>query len=333
MEVVPRRTASSLMDALGLGAKGDHVYERVRAQSGRELHSVAAALRRTPQELLTELDALVDYGIVRVEDGRVFVDSPSEAVVRVLTETADGAARAHERLSDMAAAIPLLAGRTAGPQPHEVQDVQPLDGEVTRGGQPVQLVQALIAQSGGEIRWLRPDQFRRTREDAMVEVVREAVEAGRRSRAIYPVRALAEARETLVNRASVGEEVRVLPDLPTRMFIVGTTHAVLPEPLGFVDEPRSLVRQRGLVEALICWFEELWDRALPVPDLERGDGRIDLRKLLLQQLAEGAQDEQIARRLGVSLRTVRRRVADLLSELGVDTRFQAGAEAVRRGWL
>jgi DNA-binding NarL/FixJ family response regulator len=40
----------------------------------------------------------------------------------------------------------------------------------------------------------------------------------------------------------------------------------------------------------------------------------------------------IARSLGVSLRTVRRRIAELLAELGVESRFQAGAEAVRRGW-
>ena len=50
---------------------------------------------------------------------------------------------------------------------------------------------------------------------------------------------------------------------------------------------------------------------------------------LLQQLAAGAKDEQIARTLGLSLRTVRRRVADLMIELGADTRFQAGVEAVR----
>ena len=53
----------------------------------------------------------------------------------------------------------------------------------------------------------------------------------------------------------------------------------------------------------------------------------------LLQLTEGAKDEQIARTLGISLRTVRRRIADLLSELGADSRFQAGVEAVRRGWL
>ena len=29
--------------------------------------------------------------------------------------------------------------------------------------------------------------------------------------------------------------------LDPRMFIIGATHAVLPEPLGFVDEPRKAV--------------------------------------------------------------------------------------------
>ena len=80
-------------------------------------------------------------------------------------------------------------------------------------------------------------------------------------------------------------------------------------------------------------FELMWERAAPVPDMDFGEARPDLRRFLLQQLAAGAKDEQIARTLGISLRTVRRRVADLLIDLGVDTRFQAGAEAVRRGWL
>ena len=74
----------------------------------------------------------------------------------------------------------------------------------------------------------------------------------------------------------------------------------------------------------------MWDRAAPVPELDLGEARPDLRRFLLQQLAAGAKDEQIARALGISLRTVRRRVAGLLIELGVDSRFQAGVEAVRR---
>jgi DNA-binding CsgD family transcriptional regulator len=108
---------------------------------------------------------------------------------------------------------------------------------------------------------------------------------------------------------------------------------VLPEPLGFRDEPRILIRQPSIVGALTLLFESYWDKASVLPDLEPGGTRVDLRSNLLAQLAAGAKDEQIARTLGLGLRTVRRRVADLMIELGVDTRFQAGVEAARRGWL
>ena len=321
------------MTALGFPPGVDRIYERVLKQSGRELVSVAQALLRSPEELLDDLAPLVESEVVRIEGSRVFVESPSAAVARLVSEQASDAARARRRLDALAAAVPFLTAGTARPAPGEVRDVQPLDGEISSGGQPVALIAALIAQSKGDLLWLRPDQWRIPREDAMLEVIRELVASGRRSRAIYPVRALQEAPDTLRARAEVGEQIRVLPDLPTRMFIIGTTHAVLPEPLGFVDEPRSLVRQQGLVEALILWFELMWERAAPVPALDRGQARPDMRRFLLQQLASGAQDEQVARTLGISLRTVRRRIADVLTELGADTRFQAGVEAARRGWL
>jgi DNA-binding NarL/FixJ family response regulator len=117
------------------------------------------------------------------------------------------------------------------------------------------------------------------------------------------------------------------------MIVIGSTHAVLPEPLGFADEPRILVRQPAIVGALKLLFERYWEQATPLPDFDSRKPRVDIRGSLLRQLAAGAKDEQIARTLGLSLRTVRRRVADLMIELGADTRFQAGVEAVRRGWL
>ncbi|MFC4784431.1 DNA-binding response regulator [Nocardioides sp. MAHUQ-72] len=330
---MPRRAPISVMTALGFPPTVDRLYERVLKQSGRELVSVAQALLRSPQELMSDLAPLMEHEVVRIEAGRVFVETPSEALARLVADQAGEAARARRRLDALAAAIPFLTAGAARPAPGEVHDVEPIDGEISSGGQPVALIAALMAQSKGDILWLRPDQWRIPREDAMLGVVRDLIASGRRSRAIYPVRALTEAPDTLRARAEIGEQIRVLPDLPTRMFIIGTTHAVLPEPLGFTDEPRSLVRQQGLVEALTLLFELLWERAAPVPALDRGEARPDLRRFMLQQLASGAQDEQVARTLGISLRTVRRRVADVLTELGADTRFQAGVEAVRRGWL
>ena len=69
-------------------------------------------------------------------------------------------------------------------------------------------------------------------------------------------------------RAGLGEQVRIISEVPTRLFIFGDAHAVIPEPLGFADEPRLLVRQRWIVAALMLLFESLWERAAPVPELE-----------------------------------------------------------------
>ena len=328
------RRPTTVMTALGFSHALDRTYQRLLAQSGRELVSVARALLKTPEELLTEIAPLLERDVVVVDaESRVHVAEPTEAVARILGATAQAAKNAQTQLENVAAAVPFLTGASTRLGPDEVRDVQQIDGEISSGGDVVPLLEMLIRQSPGDLLWLRPDLFLQPREDAMASAVRAAVDAGRQSRAIYPVRALTEARATLVERARVGEQIRVLPTLPTRMLVIGSTHAILPEPLGFVDEPRTLIRQRGLVEALALWFESLWDRADPVHDLERMEPRPDLRRFLLEQLADGAQDELIARRLGVSLRTVRRRVADTMAELGAESRFQAGVEAVRRGWL
>lgn len=54
---------------------------------------------------------------------------------------------------------------------------------------------------------------------------------------------------------------------------------------------------------------------------------------ILQQLLTGATDLTASRLLGLSPRTYSRRVSELLEYLGVESRFQAGVEAARRGWL
>ena len=231
---------------------------------------------------------------------------------------------------DLARSIEFLSAAGSRPGPGEVEDLGGLDGEVSTGGNPLALLTALIESSKGDLLFLRPDAWAMARETAISKVVGRAVASGRRSRAIYPVKVLNQVPEVLRARMDEGEEVRVLDAMPTRLLVISPTHAVLPEPLGYADEPRLLVRQGALVEALTLLFELYWERPLAVPTGRRASTSAPF---LLRQLASGAKDEQIARTLGLSLRTVRRRVADLMIELGVDTRFQAGAEAARRGWL
>ena len=94
--------------------------------------------------------------------------------------------------------------------------------------------------------------------------------------------------------------------------------------------------------SLTVLFETLWRLSVPLhrpePELgSRPDQRVDQPVLrdrqVLMMLAGGATDETIARQLGVSSRTVERRVRALLDRLGAETRFQAGVQAARRGWL
>src|SRR5690606_39837840 len=54
---------------------------------------------------------------------------------------------------------------------------------------------------------------------------------------------------------------------------------------------------------------------------------------LLTLLSAGNTDESAAAQLGVSVRTVRRMVADIMDRLGARSRFQAGVKAADRGWL
>ncbi|RPK62449.1 transcriptional regulator NarL [Streptomyces sp. ADI96-15] len=54
---------------------------------------------------------------------------------------------------------------------------------------------------------------------------------------------------------------------------------------------------------------------------------------VLRLMCAGCTDEVAARRLGVSLRTVRRMVSRLMARLDARSRFEAGVRAGQRGWL
>lgn len=328
----PRAPREGVLSAIGLSAELELAYERLRPQSGRQLDRVAAALLRSPAELLDELAPLVEAGAVRIDGTVIDVATPVEVLRGAVEAQATYAGRAHDVLDGISRAIAILAAEQRLSVTGEAGDSRPVEGEVWIGGDVFGQVRTMLLSTTGDLLWLRPDQWRGPREDRMVDLVAEVVGQGRHSRALYPVRALHDAPDVLAARLAAGEEIRVLPDLPTRLLVVGDTHAVVPEPLGLADLPLAVVRQRGVVEAMTSWFEELWGRAA-VPSLAAAEPLLDLRQFLLEQLASGAHDEQIARKLGISLRTVRRRVAALMTELGADSRFQAGVEAARRGWL
>jgi DNA-binding CsgD family transcriptional regulator len=135
--------------------------------------------------------------------------------------------------------------------------------------------------------------------------------------------------------ASRGGEIRTVPALPMRLILCDTSAAVVP--LDTEDSKRGalVIHHRSVVRALKELFEFLWEPAmvLGAPETAESDEPADRDIALLKMLAAGQTDESIARKMGVSLRTVRRHVAELLRRLDAQSRFQAGVEAVRREWL
>jgi DNA-binding NarL/FixJ family response regulator len=98
-----------------------------------------------------------------------------------------------------------------------------------------------------------------------------------------------------------------------------------------------LIHASSMLDTLIALFDLVWERAIPIHadgDLSApGQGPGDDESAVLGLLAAGLTDSAIARHLGTHPRTVQRRVRELLDRLGAGTRFQAGIQAVRRGWL
>ena len=315
----------------GLLPGDEHFYRIVLRASGATRDRLSELTGLSMGALADALDRFVEAGLVHVSDDLVAAAPPAEVLGSIISEKTERLLRENEQVDALRNLLPTLVAD------HSSMDRdlgEAVDVRAAQGGDIVSLIRRLAVESTGDLMWFRPDQWRLSSAPAIDDLVRELMESGRRSRAIYPARALEEAPQMLRARAEAGERVRIVASVPTRIAIMGSSVALLPDRWGVDTGRRLVVREHSLVRALGSLFDHVWEHAMGVPGLDgdMGDPGGE-RRLLLQQLTRGMKDEQIARALGVSLRTVRRRVADIMEELGAASRFQAGVEAVRRGWI
>lgn len=164
------------------------------------------------------------------------------------------------------------------------------------------------------------------------EVIRagqQRVADGLEQRALYPLDVLEDpsGRDWLEAWAAVGEQQRLAPQPLSDFAVFGDQAVMAVEEWGDAASNYVLIRDPMLVAAFTRLFDQAYAAGLPVPGLDPDDG--DRR--LLRLLGTGLKDEAIARYLGVSLRTVRRRVSLLMEQHGAQTRFQLGAAAATQG--
>lgn len=140
-------------------------------------------------------------------------------------------------------------------------------------------------------------------------------------------------RHVLATNA-VGALARTLPDPPLKLIVADDRRAVL---VLHTDERRGdpmgiRVGPSPTLDLLVKTFDALWSMATPI-SVNPTEALDERDRAILTLMSMGATDDTIARRLGLSRRTVVRRTASLLERLGASTRFQAGVQATRRGWL
>jgi DNA-binding CsgD family transcriptional regulator len=133
-----------------------------------------------------------------------------------------------------------------------------------------------------------------------------------------------------------GDEVRIVHRLPFKMVVADRRTALIPLDL---SSPRSevlLVRTSALLDALYALFESLWERAVPMSigcDMSAPPGtggRLPAEsREIVRLMAAGLNDKAIAHELALSMRTLNRRIAELMSQLNARSRFQIGWMAAR----
>ncbi len=155
-------------------------------------------------------------------------------------------------------------------------------------------------------------------------------------RKLYSSAALAEERSRghlgeLVGR---GARVRIAATaLPHETIVIDRRFVILAGSDTPGGREYTLSTAPTLVGGVYALFEAAWETATDLEAFLRGERpQLDAdSRTVLRALGSGATDETAARDLGMSLRTYRRRVAELLDTLDAGSRFQAGVRAGELG--
>ncbi|MFF3322775.1 LuxR C-terminal-related transcriptional regulator [Streptomyces sp. NPDC002889] len=133
-----------------------------------------------------------------------------------------------------------------------------------------------------------------------------------------------------------GAEVRTLTEVFERMIICDRKIAFIP-----VSEERGIaalqIRHPALVRLLSQFFDNAWARSIPVhPDsasVRSPTVTSDVQRAILQAVVSGETDDTIARRLGMSRRSVAEHLRKVSQRLGSSSRAQLGYLLATSGLL
>ncbi|MFD9677670.1 LuxR C-terminal-related transcriptional regulator, partial [Streptomyces sp. NPDC059981] len=319
------------------------VYDHVRTHGRLDVTDLGRALGICAQEAGAALDRLAERHLVRRDpaDPRqghalppqiALADLTAETEARIAAETAVH----QQRLAAMREEIQRFTRLAHPGVPDTGQDGVTLLPDIETVHT---LLQQEAARCRHEVIACQPGDVSRNPANLEPALARDRalLERGIRMRTLqqHSVRFHGPTQAYVAAATALGGQYRTAHELFGRLIVFDETVAFLPADTTtwgavVVREPHLIAYLRGI-------FEQAWTHARVFVDattlgaeaLEQAARDIDTT--LLRLLAAGLKDETIARRLGLSLRTVRRRVADILERLGAESRFQAAVIATRTG--
>lgn len=328
-----------MLEALGLTSNEQALYELLLTRPPITLPDLRALVADRVWAAGAEraLRRLEECGLVArlPEDPPCYVVVPADAGLEALIAVRERAlAIARQRMNQLSARYRQAA-----------QDGDPLAlVEVVHGRETVsERLAELLQKTKNEFRAIDAPPYI---SDPTSETAKELEQLGRgvRYRIIYDRQAvsLPGRLPELASSVHAGEEARVT-DVTLKLGINDEPLAMLPlrsDPVEPADlETWLVVRDSVLLDALSALFEMYWERAVPLyvradqPDLAHHDGPTETERILLSLLSAGLTDQAIADHLGWHERTAHRHLRATMRRLDAATRFQAGYQAVRRGWL
>lgn len=317
------------LEAVGIGELEEQAYlcllEHPRATVGEVAQALHLSHRRA-QSLLDTIEAkgLATHSPERPR--RYIFAAPDIAMEALILEREND-------LQQARSAVKQLQERAAL---HRQSSPEPMIELITNRESERQIFNQMQAAAQHEVVFLVRPPLLISRRGAPQERDKEADARSRgvRYRGVVDAEYLAMPGAVEHVRADIkkGDEVRVVPKLPFKMVLADRRTALIPLDLESPSSDVLLVRSSPLLDALDALFEMIWERAAPISITQRHglaqgdpsprlpDGSEDL----LQLMAAGLNDKAIAYELGLSIRTLNRRIFELTKSLNARTRFQIG---------
>lgn len=334
------------MDAVGVEAFDESVYRALLEHGVAAPSQLAVELGSSTERVCRALVRLHEQGLVGRLSGsrrRYASIDPRPAIDALLQAQATRLETLRATAAELSALFEQGGGTTSAPEV-----------EIITGGQALgQWFIRLQQQARVQVRTLDRPPYALTTDNPVEET---AIGRGLTYRAVYAPEALEwpGVLADIHRLVEHGEQARVLPGVRVKVAIADDSLALMPLSLDFSDIRAALIRPCALLDLLVDHWEMCWANAAPlfaddrtapnhgsIGGSRKGGRGKDARtlepsgedRLLLALLTAGSKDEAIARQLGWSVRTMRRRMSQLMSDLDASNRFQAGASAARRGWV